>query len=101
MWPAVGRYSNVTSGGVAKGAPGCAALAADEWLAPNCCGIWKHVGGALVALKGTHLKKSTADSATLPAALKLQVAKGAACTTVGDGHFPDPVGDYLLCRVSR
>ena len=95
-----GSYGNATcgrAGGV--GAPaGCTPLAADEWLAHDCCGMWKHAGTTLVALKETFLKKSTADSSTLPAALKLQVAKGAVCDVVAESRA---FGEYLLCRASR
>lgn len=72
----------------------CTPLAADEWLANDCCGIWKHEGADLVAQKQTYLKKSTANSADLPSAERLAVAVGGRCALVGTGD----AGGYRLCR---
>ena len=73
----------------------CPALATDEWLAQDCCGIWRRGAGAtLVALKPTWLKKSLAFSSSLPASEKRAVQPGGECRLVPG--IP-AVGTYLVC----
>jgi hypothetical protein len=87
----------------------CAPLAKDEWLANDCCGIWKasSSGSSLVALKPTWLKKSEAESSSLPAAMKLKVAIGNTCTLLNASDAASAaVGDglrdaYRLCRAGN
>merc|ERR1712107_736275 len=72
----------------------CAELAADEWLANTCCGLWSSEGGVLTALRDTWLKKSTANSWDLPEAMVLAAKTGTRCRLLQDGQ---QVGDYAMC----
>lgn len=84
-----GAYHNATCAGA------CAALARVEWLAHDCCGLWREEGGTLVALKDTWLKKSTRDSSFLPQQQKMAVSAGARCDLVGDATVR--FDGYALC----
>jgi hypothetical protein len=84
-----GSFSNGTCSGH------CPSLADDEWLANDCCGIWKKSGDKLIAQVDTYLKKSLLDSTQLPPKSKLHISKGHSCTVVSNAQEHQ----YLLCKV--
>lgn len=61
----------------------CRALGPAEWMAS--AGAWQLGDAVAVAVKDTHLKKSTAPSSALPPALVFAVAKGTRCNLSIDG----------------
>jgi hypothetical protein len=87
----IGHFRNSTCTGE------CMPLGDDEWLAHDCCGMWKHNGTAsIVALKTTYLKKSTVDSSLLPDSEKHLVNAGHLCTLATPAA---QFNDYLLCQI--
>ena len=85
-----GAYKSGACGGA------CVPLAAGEWLAHDCCGLWRSEPGVLIARKQTWLKKTTAGSADLPPSQKLAVAAGTRCRV---GNSTRVFGDYVLCAL--
>lgn len=55
----------------------CLPLGLQEWMGSS--GAWRFEGSQAVALKDTHLKKSTADSALLPPSMVRSVTANTTC----------------------
>jgi hypothetical protein len=97
----LGRCVGLTSGGGhfpnATCDSQCPQLKPNEWLAQTCCGIWtapSPTTGIITSTKSTVLKKSTADSSTLPPSETLDVDAGFKCQIVSGTSKLDT---YAMC----